>query len=541
MNEKVKNLINEMPSSPGVYMFKSAEERVIYVGKAKNLRDRLKSYVQYEKSSDPKNYAVYENIDGLEIIRTKNEFDALLLESNLIKKYKPRYNILLKDDKSYPYIKIDLRAEWPKFEVVRKFSEDKAIYFGPYTSTRVLNNIVSTINKAFPFRKCSDVVFANAKRPCLNYEMRLCSAPCQGLIKKRDYMGIIQGAMTILKGNVGDVIEELEKEMTLAADNLDFEEASSIKSRLKSLYMLLSGQNVILPNDRRNIDVISIAEHEKGHVFNILYVRNGMLLGQSNVFVSGGNIKDCLNRFLVDHYIKNIRPDLVVVPFDIEDQAVTDFLKTKVIFKPAKDIKKLKDIGEENLAQYINGLSIKHNRWDVCAKELQKKFKLADTPRTVECYDMSNISGQYAVGVKVFFENGVPAKNLYRKYKIRGVFKGDDLKMMREVLTRRLSHINDEPLADIILIDGGRTQLGAVSGVINGLGVNVGVLVSIAKDKTRTKGLSKDKLYLEQNKNVREIKLSTDALNFIKMIRDEAHRFAISYYRNFHSKVVVKL
>lgn len=537
MNDKVKAIISGAPKTPGAYMFKNTEGRVIYVGKAKDLKNRLKSYLQYKSSDDVKLRALGENICGLEIIRTENELEALILESNLVKKHKPRYNVLLKDDKAYPYIKIDVKKDWPRPEIVRRFYDDKAMYFGPYTSTRALNNIVSVINKAFPFRKCKDAVFSSAKRPCLNYEIGLCMAPCQGLIEKRDYLGIMDGVISILKGKLSEVISELEKEMTLASDNLEFEEASKIRERLKALYMLSRGQSVVMPNDPRNIDIISMGDYDGKHMFNILYVRNGMLLGQSNISVLGEGDKDeVLKRFLVDHYVKNMLPDLISIPFEIKDKTVLELLKTKVSFRASKEIKNMREIGEHNLEEYMNNLSAKTDRWEKAAKELKKVLKLSSEPETIECYDMSNISGQHAVGVKVLFDKGLSFKSGYRKYKIKGDFRGDDLKMMKEVVSRRLLHIEDEPLPDIMLIDGGRTQLSAVKEAMEDSGKGVFGLVAIAKDKDHAKGSSQDKLYVERKGDFYKLGVTDDTLNFMKMIRDEAHRFAISYYRDVHSK-----
>jgi len=541
MNDKVKAIINNSPKSPGVYMFKNAEGRVIYVGKAKGLKNRLKSYLQYKNSDDVKLRALGEKIAGLEVIRTENELEALILESNLVKKHKPRYNVLLKDDKAYPYIKIDMKKDWPRPEIVRRFYDDKATYFGPYTSTRALNNIVSVLNKAFPFRKCKDAVFSSAKRPCLNHEIGLCMAPCQGMIEKKDYLGIMRGVIAILKGHISDVISELEREMTLASDNLEFEEASKIRERLKSLYMLSRGQSVVMPNDSRNIDIISIGSYDGKYMFNILYVRSGMLLGQANVSVLGeGDKDDALKRFLVDHYIKNMLPDLISVPFEIKDKTVLELLKTKVSTRASKEIKRMREIGKDNLEGYMNNLSSKHGRWEKAAKEFKRVLKLSTEPETIECYDMSNISGQHAVGVRVVFNKGIAAKSEYRKYKIRGDFRGDDLKMMKEVVSRRISHLEKEPLPDIMLIDGGRTQLGAVKEVLDASKCRIQALISIAKDKDLPKGLSKDKLYIERKGGFHKLDITDDTLNFMKMVRDEAHRFAISYYRDVHSKEMIK-
>ena len=545
MEDRVKDQIKDIPQSPGVYIFKNAESVVIYVGKAIKLKDRLKHYVQYSNSSDPKLRVLVSNISELEIIRTNNELEALILESNLVKKYKPRYNIQLKDDKAYPYIKIDLKKEWPMLEIVRRFSDDGATYFGPYVSARGLRSLISVINKAFPLRKCSDSVLKSSKRPCINYQIHTCLAPCQGYIEKKDYMGLVEAVLKVLKGKITSVIEELEKEMLLASDNLDFEEAARIRERIKVLDVLYSRQSVVMSGDTRDIDVITFKKTGDIHVFNMLLIRNGLLLGQTNIVVNGnGTDEEAISRFLVEHYSKNILPDLISVPFEIKDLAVVDLIKTlsgnkkiQISSKYAPEIKRVRKIGEGNLDEYIRMMNTKKSRWMNSSSELCSLLGVPDSSiRTIECYDMSNTSGQFAVGAKVFFLDGVPAKDSYRKYKIKGDYRGDDLKTMQEVFLRRIEKKDEEPLPDLIILDGGRTQLNAVAGILKNLSSKKYRLISIAKDRSTSKGLSVDKLYYLNGEKMSTLEPSKALLNFIKMIRDEAHRFVISYHRQLRQK-----
>ena len=545
MEEKVKELIKAAPMSPGVYIFKNSEGLVIYVGKARKLRDRLKSYVQYLRSDDPKLRVLGSNIRDLELIRTNNELEALILESNLIKKHKPRYNIQLKDDKAYPYIKINMKKEWPMLEIVRRFSDDGALYFGPYLSATGLRSLINVINKAFPLRKCSDNTLKTAKRPCLNYQIHTCLAPCQGYIKKDDYMGIVRGVVAVLKGKTAFVIEELEKEMLLASDNLDFEEAARIRERIKILGYLYSKQSVVMPDDVRDIDVISCKDLDDSYAFNILLIRGGMLLGQTNIVVQGqGTDEEALNRLLVDYYSKNMVPDLVGLPSDIYDEAVVDFIKNMsgnkkvtITKRMSPEIRRIRRIGEGSLEEYIKTLNIKKGRWDKVSLELTRLLGVGRSSiRTIECYDMSNISGKFAVGAKVFFTDGSPVKNNYRKYKMRGDYRGDDLKAMQEVFSRRLKRVQGEPLPDLIILDGGRTQLNAVNSTMIANGFKDHCMISIAKDKETSKGLSKDKIYSILDGEIVTFKPSNELLNFIKMIRDEAHRFVIKYHRDLRGR-----
>lgn len=545
MEDRIKEQIKDIPQSPGVYIFKNAEGIVIYVGKAIKLRDRLKHYGQSSNSSDPKLRVLVSNIYELEIIRTNNELEALILESNLVKKYKPRYNIQLKDDKAYPYIKIDLKKEWPMLEIVRRFTNDGAVYFGPYVSARGLRSLISVINKVFPLRKCSDSILRSAKRPCLNYQIHTCMAPCQGYIEKKDYKGLVEGALNVLKGKIFSVIEDLEKEMLLASDNLDFEEAARIRERIKVLDVLYSRQSVVISGDTRNIDVITFKKTENIHVFNMLLIRNGLLLGQTNVVVDGnGTDEEAMNRFIVEHYSKNILPDLISLPFEIKDTAVIGLIKTlsadkkiQLSSRSSSEIKRVRKIGEGNLDEYIRMMNTKRSRWANSSSELCKLLGVPESSiSTIECYDMSNTSGQFAVGAKVFFLDGVPAKDSYRKYKIKGDYRGDDLKTMQEVFLRRIEKIEEEPLPDLIILDGGKTQLNAVAGILRALSLKSYRLISIAKDRSTSKGLSIDKLYYLDGEEMSTLEPSKALLNFIKMIRDEAHRFVINYHRQLRQK-----
>ena len=541
MNDKVRSTIKEAPLAPGVYVFKNSDGIVIYVGKAKNLRNRLKNYVS--KDADTKLRALQDHMASLEVIRTASEVEALILESNLVKKYKPRYNIQLKDDKAYPYIKINTKREWPRLEFVRRVSSDGALYFGPYTSSRVLKELMSVLNKAFPLRKCSDTVFKVAKRPCLNYEIGRCSAPCGGLIKRDEYQGILDGVISVLKGKTKSVINALEKEMLMASDSLNFEEAAKARERVKALTSLAEGQAVVIPGDDRDIDVISAAQTSGLTAFNIMFIRKGALIGQANFAVESDNVVEAAIRFIVDYYMRNMVPDEILFPFIIDDASIIDlikqraFKKVKILSRPPRELKKIKSVGEQNLEFYMKNYSGQGSKWKVISDELSKLLGASTPVLSVECFDMSNISGTGCVGAKVRFDAGTPSKDNYRKYKIKGDFKGDDLKMMREVLSRRVKRIDEDPLSDLVLIDGGRTQLHTVHSVFADNGLKKYNLCSIAKDKAVSRGLSNDKIYyIDVDGLVTRLNVSQTLLNFLKQVRDEAHRFVIKYHRELREK-----
>jgi len=541
MDDRVKSTIKEAPNAPGVYIFKNSDGIVIYVGKAKSLKNRLKNYVT--KDADVKLSALQGNITSLEVIRTASEVEALILESNLVKKYKPRYNIQLKDDKAYPYIKINIKRDWPRLEFVRRVNPDGALYFGPYTSSNVLRGLLSVLNKAFPLRKCADTVFRAAKRPCLNYEIGRCLAPCCGLIKREEYQGILDAVISVLKGNTDTVIKALEKEMLMASDSLDFEEAAKAREKMKALNDLAQGLSVLIPGDERDIDVISATQNDNLIAFNVMFVRKGALIGQANFAFDAGNMLEAATRFLVDYYMRNMVPDEILLPFEIKDEALLDLIKkralkkVKILVRASKELKKVKLLSEQNLELYVKNYSGQDSKWNAISAELAKFLGVSGPIFSVECFDMSNISGTGCVGAKVRFDAGKPSKDSYRKYKIKGDFKGDDLKMMQEVLSRRLKRVEEEPLPDLVLIDGGKTQLKAVYSVFSKYGIVKNGLCSIAKDKALSRGLSKDKIYhIDADGLITRLSVSQSLLNFLKLIRDEAHRFVISYHRDLRDK-----
>jgi len=541
MDDRVKNTIKQAPNAPGVYVFKNTDGIVIYVGKAKDLRNRLKNY--QTKDADIKLRALQEHMSLLELIRTATEVEALILEANLIKKYKPRYNVLLKDDKAYPYIKLNMHKDWPRLEFVRRVSPDGALYFGPYTSSRALKGLLVVLNKAFPLRKCSDTVFKISKRPCLNYEIGRCLAPCCGLIDKKNYQGILDGVISVLKGETNTVIKALEKEMFYASDSLNFEEAAKARERIKALKNLSEGQSVVIPGDDRDIDVISSTQKDNLIVFNIMFIRKGAFIGQANFALESEDKVEAATRFMVDYYMRNMVPDQILLPFSIEDEALFELIKNrstkkvKILNRASKELRKIRSIGEQNLDLYARNISTYDSKWKAISVELSKLLEISANISSVECYDMSNISGTGCVGAKVYFGNGKPLKDFYRKYTIQGNFRGDDLKMMQEVLSRRLKKVEDEPLADLVLIDGGKTQLRAVHSVFLDESIKKYNLCSIAKDKTLSKGLSQDKIYhIDAYGVISRLDVSNDLLNFLKQVRNEVHRFVITFHRQVRQK-----
>ncbi|MBN1113828.1 MAG: excinuclease ABC subunit UvrC [Oligoflexia bacterium] len=544
MKEGAVKKVRETPGKPGVYLFRDLSGTIIYIGKARNLKNRLMAYTRYSDGQDPRLRNLANNISDLEVVITNNEIEALLLESTLIKKHKPRYNILLKDDKSFPYIRIDPGHRWPGLSITRKPVNDGAKYFGPYTSARSLKLTVSILNRIFKLRKCSDNVFKTAKRPCLNYQIGNCLSPCSGKIKHKNYLGIVDAVIKVLNGDIDVVVHELEREMLMASDNQDYEEAARIREAMKSLDVLARQQFVVFTGYEKDVDFITIGSNRDSDIINVLYIRRGRLSGQINLAAGGGADKgELLQRFLVDHYRKNMVPDVIHVPLSVEDLSVEKFLTSikgssgvSLCHDPGGKWAELGKMAEKNIRAYMHGIDREGRDWQILSSHLAELLGLKSIS-LVECYDMSNISGKFQAGAKIAYEKGKFNKSLYRKYKIRGNYRGDDPAMMREVLKRRFSGTEAGIIPDLVLIDGGRTQLKSAYDTAVSLHLELN-LVSIAKDKELARGLSKDRIYVVRHRGVIErMDVNDKILNFFKMLRDEAHRFVITYHRKLRDKV----
>lgn len=513
-----KKLTNNAPVTAGVYIIKNKFNEIIYIGKAKNINKRLRSYL---KTNISKTQSIVSNAASFEFISTSNELEALLLESNLIKKHKPRYNILLKDDKAYLYIAIDKNKKFPMLELIRKKNSQK-ICFGPYVSGKSVKLILSVLNKVFPLRKCKDSVFKISKKPCIYYQMQYCSAPCVDFIESIEYQKLIKKIEKVLKGNFKNIINDLEKEMLLASDNLDFEKASLLRDKLKALEILKEKQSVVL-NSNDDIDLLTLKKLESIFVLNVLIVRNGVLLGQNNYsFDVNIEANELIERFLVDYYLQNIVPPQILVNFKIPSTTIVEFLKDAKIIESEtyKDHTNLLPIVEQNILEFSKNSVLN------VSEKLARLLHLLELHK-IECYDMSNLSGTNCVGAKVVFINGEMFKTLYRKYKIKTSTSADDLKMMQEVVSRRIKDL--DPLPDLIILDGGKTQINAVKDLVNV------PIISIAKNK---KGL-RDKIYYLKNSKIIKIEPDDDVLFFIMRIRDETHRFVLSFHRKLRDKVAL--
>ncbi len=542
MNKKIKEKLKSLTTKPGVYVMHDAEGVVIYVGKAKNLKNRVSQY--FRSSPKPsKVQAMVDNIDDFEYFITASEMDALALESNLIKKYQPFYNILLKDGKQFPYIKIDLKVPYPRLEIVRKVKKDGAKYFGPYFAGLDAREIVKTINSAFKIRTCSLKITdtSKAKRECLNYSMGLCSAPCTKKISTEDYRKEIDKVINFLNGNDEEIEQILTQKMKNASDNENFEQAIILRDRLKMVEKLKSRVVANLP---KNVDKDIFAYHSNGlsGVICVMVVRGGKILGVINYPCFDAELEEnqTLFNFIMQYYQNMAVASEIITSHEIPDQSLLEsYLGKKINFisNPHGINKRLLEMADENaeeyLEKYIEKEKIKYNNTMGAVKELKEKLKLKNLPLRMECYDISNISGTNQVCSMVVFKNGEISKKDYRKFKIKKVKGANDFASLQEALTRRFERLKEgrgesfKEKPDLIVIDGGKGQLSSVYQILNQFDFDID-LISLAKKQEEV-------FVLEQSSPI-ILKKGSVELRLLQRIRDEAHRFAITFHRQIRQK-----
>lgn len=528
----LKEHLDDLPDNSGVYIMKDKTGKVIYVGKAVVLKNRVRQY--FNNSPKPiKVQAMVDNIDSFEYIITLSEKDALSLESNLVKKYNPRYNILLKDDKASPYIKIDTNVEFPTIEVTRRLKRDGARYFGPYLNGLRVWDIVGVIRSAYGMRTCSKNM--RAKRECLNYHIGLCPAPCTGKINKSDYNKIVKRVMDFLSGKDNKAEEVISCKMKAAAEKEDFELAIKYREQLVMLDLLKS-RTVSDLGKIVDIDSFALASSGVYGTASVNVVRGGKMMGVYNYVLGDAAVteSEAVISFVIQYYGGNHDiPDEVCFPYEFEYKGLQEYLssikgkKVEISF-PKKGAKlKLLLMAEKNAADYLDKSAEKQRRTQnmtvEAAKRLQSILGLKSA-RRIECYDISHISGTDKVASGVVFINGAPSKADYRRYKIRTVEGNNDFACMAEVIKRRLNH---DDLPDLIVIDGGKGQLSSALEVMQNEGLDI-PMIGLAKRE--------EEVYLPYKSDPIILTKSDYALRLLQRIRDEAHRFAITYHRNLRSK-----
>ena len=543
MNERIKDKLRQLTTKPGVYVMRDESGNVIYVGKAKNLKNRVSQY--FRNSPKPsKVQAMVDNVDDFDYFITMSEMDALALESNLIKKYQPFYNILLKDGKQFPYIKVDMTQPFPKFEIVRKVKKDGAKYFGPYFAGLDAREIVKVINSAFKIRTCNNKITATsmAKRECLNYSLGLCSAPCTKRINVADYRKELDKAINFLSGNDEEIEEILTKKMEQAAQNENFENAIILRDRLKMVAKLKQRVVANLPKDVSK-DIFAYYTDGLSGVITNMVVRGGKILGIISYPCLDAELEEgqTLFNFIVQYYQNLLVPNELILSHDIEDKDLLYEVfgkKVNIITNPHGINKNLLDMAMENAKEYltkhIEKERLRYNNTIGAMKALQEKLGLKELPVRMECYDISNISGTNKVCSMVVFKNGEPSKKDYRKFKIKTVKGSNDFASLREAITRRLKRYvekNGESFSEkpnLMIIDGGKGQLSSCYEILQEFGLEKEIqMISLAKRI--------EEVFFPNNPQPVLLKVASAELKLIQRIRDEAHRFAITYHRNIRT------
>lgn len=524
MSTKVKSPEN-LPKKPGVYIMRDANDEIIYIGKAKNLINRVRSYFR-EKLDRPKTQILMSHFDSLEYIVTNSEKEALILEATLIKKHRPRYNVQLKDDKRYPYVKIT-NEKYPRLIITRNITKN-GIYYGPFTDVTSVKKTVKFLKSLFKIRTCR-----NMDGPCLNSQIDLCYAPCSGEISKEEYDEIINKIDLFFQGKYSVIVKNLKKEMAEAAENEQFEKAAVLRDQITSIEEIMEKQFVDLVDDDLDQDVIAIAPNDNEVVVIIMPIRNGKIVGRDDFLMSGSQFEsnsEILFAFIQQYYGFNRHiPKQILLNEPIDDtelleEWLSDLRGNKVYIKvPMKGVK----LRLVNMAQK-NAEIIKHQKkaMENSLIELKKYLKLDKLPRIIEGYDISNISGKFAVGSKVSFKDAKPNKKKYKRFKIETPGP-NDFAMMKELLTRRLKMIDTDEEPDLIVIDGGKGQLGMACEVLDELNLAHIPIIGLAKEF--------EEIYIPNSKRPIIIPKNNKALHLLQQVRDESHRFAITYHRKLRS------
>lgn len=534
--------LKTVPALPGVYLMKDDSGDIIYVGKAKSLDKRVRQYFQSKRNLSPKTVTLVRHIDDIDYIVTDSEVDALVLEANLIKKYRPRYNVRLKDDKRYPYVKVTINSTFPRIFLTRRRLMDGALYFGPYTNAKAIRITLDLISRIFMLRRCRKKIEPGKSRPCLDYHIKRCMAPCKEGLDKEEYRKRVMEAVRFLKGESSGILKELEAKMRLLAEAQDYESAAEVRDQIESVKYLSEQQIATSGTDDR--DVLAAVSDEKAIYIQVFYVRHGSMVGKADFTLLGAdvseNIEESMAQFVKQYYQDSPIPPEILVQYDLpEKELIVRWLcqrsgrDVRVYVPQRGEKKKLIEMAGRNAQMSMRMAQLKPAPSEsaiAALEELQKVLSLDSVPLHIEGFDISNISGTNAVGSMVCFENGRPANNKYRQHNIKTVKGIDDFAMMAEVVHRRYSRLikNNEPMPDLILIDGGPGQVSAAKSSLDALGLNI-PLIGLAKrfEHIITTKKGPDELIILPH--------TSSALKMLMHIRDEAHRFAVSSHRRRRS------
>ena len=538
----IEEQLKMLPDKPGVYIMHDVDDRIIYVGKAVNLKNRVRSYFRKTDKTERIKRMV-SLIDHFEYIVVDNEAEALILECNLIKKNRPRFNVLLKDDKTYPYIKVDVKSDYPNVVITRRIVNDGSKYFGPYANPGSAKEMVDFIKQKYKIRQCKN--FRSETRACLNYHINRCLGPCMGYISKEDYRKQIDEIIDILDGKVDKVLKDLQKQMLEEADKMNFEKAAYIRDRMVAIQRVNEKQKVSNISEN-NIDVIGIAKSEIEVCVEIFFVRGSKMVGREHYFFNDlkeMDDKEIISGFIKQYYLDNQNlPNKIMVREELEDKGVIEDWLTKeagrkVEIKSPKKGEKLRFVEMADNNAKITLENKERDKSEILV-ELKEVLGLDKLPRKIETYDISNISGEYLVAGMCVMSDGVIKRNLSRRFKIKTVYGQDDPRCMQEVITRRLKHSIDSDstgfgrLPDVIFADGGITQIRATKMAIAKYELDIPVFGMVKNDKHQTRAL------MDENRN--ELEISEKLKNLITKFQDEVHDTAISYHRKLRDKDITK-
>lgn len=538
----IEEELKKLPNKPGVYIMRDKKDTIIYVGKAVSLKNRVRQYFR-KNNKTARIEKMVSLIDHFEYIVVDNEAEALILECNLIKKNRPKFNVLLKDDKTYPYIKIDVKSDYPGVFITRRVVNDGSKYFGPYANPGAAKEMVNFIKEKYKIRQCR--VLKDRDRPCLNYHINKCLAPCMRYVTPEDYKKQIDEIIDLLEGKTDKIIKELEEQMQEASQKLDFEKAAELRDRIQSIERVSAKQKVSNISEN-NIDVIGIAKSELQTCIEIFFVRGSKMIGREHYFyvdLKDMEDKEILSGFIKQYYLDNPNiPNKIMIREEIDDRlAIEEWLSTilgrKVEIKNPKKGEKLRFVEmAENNAKVT--LENKEKDKSEILLELKEVLKMEKLPRKIETYDISNLSGEFMVAGMCVMQDGVIKKNLSRRFKIKTVYGQDDPRCMEEVITRRLKHSIENPkggfgeLPDVIFADGGITQIRATRKSIGKYNLDIKVYGMVKNDKHQTRAL------MDENRN--ELKISQKLMNLITQFQDTVHDTAISYHRKLRDKEITK-
>jgi len=564
ISEKLQGVLATLPTKPGCYLYRNAEGTIIYVGKAINLKNRVRSYFHADSSHDDKTRRLVRDIADIEWIVVGSELEALILEMNLIKKHRPKYNIRLKDDKRYPYIKVHWNEPFPKITVTRQMEEDGARYFGPYTSAWAVYQTLEVLRKIFPYLTCDREITGNDPRACLYYDIKLCTAPCIGAITKDGYRQMISDLMDFLGGHSEAIVERLQIDMQKASDEMRFEKAAALRDQLKAMQSIIERQKIVFGSDYVDSDVIAMARADGEACVQIFFIRGGKLIGREYFILEG--TEDTTDNQVMAEFVKQFYteaaniPQQVMLPQEIEERIIiAQWLRSKrggekvELFVPNEgQPKDLVELAAENATETLQALKAQWqadaHRQEQALSDLRNYLNLAAPPNRIECYDVSHTQGVATVGAMVVFEQGVPSKNLYRKFNIESTSIGepDDFASMEEMLTRRFRRWKGSQekeaevgakkdasfsfLPDLIIIDGGKGQLGRVVKVMEQFDL---------MDKVPVVGLAKqeEEIFFPHKSEPLLLPRHSQGLYLVQRIRDEAHRFGITAHRKKRTKL----